>query len=82
MENNYDKKNILSFLDTFTSDNADLLETLHIIQENAIENPIELSKKIYSTTEWIPDPHPDLCPEIYIGENTKFLSEFEALFSI
>ena len=50
---------------------------LHIIQENAIENPIELSKKIYSTTEWIPDPHPDLCPEIYIGENTKFLSEFE-----
>ena len=50
---------------------------LHIIQENAIENPIELSKKIYSTTEWIPAPHPDLCPEIYIGENTKFLSEFE-----
>ncbi len=34
MENNYDKKNILSFLDTFTSDNADLLETLHIIQEH------------------------------------------------
>ena len=34
MENNYDKKNILSFLDTFTPDNADLLETLHIIQEH------------------------------------------------
>ena len=34
MENNYDKKNILSFLDTFTSHNADLLETLHIIQEH------------------------------------------------
>jgi len=34
MENNYNKKNILSFLDTFTPDNADLLETLHIIQEH------------------------------------------------
>ena len=34
MENNYDKKNLLSFLDTFTPDNADLLETLHIIQEH------------------------------------------------
>ena len=52
---------------------------LHIVQENAIENPIELNKKIYSTTEWIPAPNPDLCPEIYLGENTKFLSEFETI---
>jgi len=50
---------------------------LHIIQENAIENPIELSKKIYSSTEWIPDPRPDLCPEIYSGIDTGFLSKFE-----
>ncbi|SVE41409.1 uncharacterized protein METZ01_LOCUS494263, partial [marine metagenome] len=50
---------------------------LHIIEENAIENPIELSKKIYSSTKWVPDQRPDLCPEIYKGESTKFLSEFE-----
>ena len=50
---------------------------LHIIEENAIENPIELRKKIYSSTKWVPDQRPDLCPEIYKGESTKFLSEFE-----
>ena len=54
---------------------------LHIIQENAIENPIELSKKIYSSSKWIPDPQPDLCPEIYHAEHTKWhrriLAEFE-----
>jgi len=54
---------------------------LHIIQENAIENPIELSKKIYSSVEWIADPRPDMSPEIYThedkGESNKFLSKFE-----
>ena len=51
---------------------------LHIIQENAIKNPIELSKKICSSIEWTADPRPDLCPEIYKGESTtKFFSEFE-----
>ena len=50
---------------------------LHIIQENAIKDPIKLSKKIYSSVEWTADPRPDLCPEIYKGESTEFLSEFE-----
>ena len=51
---------------------------LHIIQENAIENPIELSKNIYSSIEWTADPRPDLCPEIYKGESTtNVFSKFE-----
>jgi len=50
---------------------------LHIIKENAVENPIELAKEIYDSTEWIPDIRPDLCPAIFSGQAPELLSEFE-----